>query len=129
MTPIPISMLFIGALAVAQVPLTVMVGYRRLKTDIHFQDGGDVTLLRRMRAHGNFTETVPIVLLAMVACELAQAPAWLLWSGGASLVIGRAMHVATLITVGWAPTRALAMVLTFLPMLGFELWSIVRGLG
>jgi len=129
MTPIPITMLFIGALVIAQVPLTVMVGYRRVKTDIHFQDGGDVTLLRRMRAHGNFTETVPIVLLAMVACELAQAPTWLLWSGGVSLVIGRAMHVATLIKVGWAPTRAIGMVLTFLPMLGFGLWSLVKGLG
>lgn len=129
MTPIPITMLFIGALAVAQVPLTVVVGYRRLITDIHFQDGGDVTLLRRMRAHGNFTETVPIVLLAMAACELAHCPTWLLWSGGASLVLGRAIHVATLIQVGWAPTRALGMVLTFLPMQGFGLWCLVRAFG
>lgn len=129
MTPIPITMLFIGLFAVAQVPLTVMVGYHRLKTDIHFQDGGDITLLRRMRAHGNFTETVPIVLLAMAACELSGGPAWLLWLGGASLMIGRAVHAVTLIAVGWAPTRALGMVLTFLPMLAFGLWCLAKGIG
>ena len=108
---IPTTTIFIGLLAIAQVPMTVMVGYRRLKTDIHFQDGGDVTLLRRMRAHGNFTETVPIVLIAMAASELSGLASWMLWLGGASLVAGRLVHAITLVTVGWAPTRALGMIL------------------
>lgn len=129
MTSLPITTIFIGLLAVAQIPLTVMVGYYRLKSNIHFQDGGDAKLLRRMRAHGNFTETVPIVLLAMAAAELSGIPSWLLWLGGASLVIGRLMHATTIVSVGWGPTRALGMVLTFLPMLGFGLWSLLRLIG
>lgn len=121
-----ITSLFIGLFAVLQVPLTVMVGYRRAITGIQFFDGGDQTLLRRMRAHGNYTETVPIVLLAMAAAEYAGAPAWLLWGGAGALVVGRLMHAAILITRGWGLPRAIGMVLTFVPMLGFGGWCIWR---
>ena len=82
-TSIPITVLFVGLFALIQVPLTVMVGYRRVQTGIQFFDGGDQTLLRRMRAHGNYTETVPIVLLAMAAAEITGIPSWALWAGGA----------------------------------------------
>src|SRR5262245_47719163 len=57
-----------------QVPITVAVGYRRLQTRIPFFDGGDRILMRCIRAHGNFTETVPISLLAMTGAELTGAP-------------------------------------------------------
>ena len=50
--PIPITTFITGLLAVAQVPLTVLVSYRRGKTGIQFLDGSDDTLLRRIRAHG-----------------------------------------------------------------------------
>jgi len=100
-TSMSITVLFIGLFALIQIPLTVMVGYRRLKTGIQFFDGGDQTLLRRMRAHGNFTETVPIVLLAMAAAEVTGMPHWALWAGGLSLLVGRVMHAAILITKGW----------------------------
>ena len=129
MIGIPISTLFIGTFAVLQIPLTVMVGYRRARTGIQFFDGGDQTLLRRMRAHGNYTETVPIVLLAMAAAELTGAPAWLLWTGGASLFVGRVMHAAILILKGWGLPRAIGMILTFVPMLGFGVWCLSRAAG
>ncbi len=129
MIGIPTSTLFIGTFAVLQIPLTVMVGYRRARTGIQFFDGGDQTLLRRMRAHGNYTETVPIVLLAMAAAELTGAPAWLLWTGGASLFVGRVMHAAILILKGWGLPRAIGMILTFVPMLGFGVWCLSRAAG
>ncbi len=126
MTVIPITTLFIGIFAVLQIPLTVMVGYRRARTGIQFFDGGDQTLLRRMRAHGNYTETVPIVLLAMAAAELSAAPSWFLWVGGASLLLGRLMHAAILVLKGWGLPRAIGMILTFVPMLGFGGWCLLR---
>jgi uncharacterized membrane protein YecN with MAPEG domain len=126
MISLPITALFIGVFAVLQIPLTVMVGYRRARTGIQFFDGGDPVLLRRMRAHGNYTETVPIVLLAMAASELTGAPAWLLWAGGASLLAGRLMHAAILVLKGWGLPRAIGMILTFIPMLGFGVWCLSR---
>lgn len=123
---IPTTIFFIGVFALIQVPLTVMVGYRRVQTNIQFLDGGDQTLLRRMRAHANYTENVPIVLLAMAAAELAQAPQWLLWAGGISLLVGRLMHAAILVLRGWGLPRALGMIFTFLPMLSFGGWCVAQ---
>lgn len=129
MISIPISTIFIGIFVLLQIPLTVLVGYRRARTGIQFFDGGDQALLRRMRAHGNYTETVPIVLVAMVAAESAGAPQWLLWAGGSSLLIGRVMHAAILISKGWGLPRAIGMILTFVPMLGFGVWCLWRAVG
>ncbi len=126
MTLLPVTLMFIGLFSVLQIPITVMVGFRRVQTGIQFFDGGDQALLRRMRAHGNFTETVPITLLAMAAAELAGAPPWLLWSGGAALLAGRSLHLLTLVRSGWGNGRAAGMVLTFLPMGGFGLFALVR---
>jgi len=119
-----ITPIFIGFFAVMQVPITIMVGYRRLQTGVRFFDGGDRTLMRRMRAHGNFTETVPMTLLAMAAAEVGGAPHWLLWSGGAVLLAGRSVHLATLVQSEWGIGRALGMILTFISMGGFGLLAI-----
>lgn len=126
MNSIPITTLFVGIFAVIQVPLTVMVGYRRARTGIQFFDGGDQVLLRRMRAHANYTETVPIVLLAMACAETTGAAAWALWLGGLSLLVGRLMHAAILVIKGWGLPRAIGMILTMAPMLGFGIWSLLH---
>lgn len=128
MLTIPVTAFFIGVFALIQIPLTVMVGFRRAQTGIQFFDGGDQTLLRRMRAHANYTETVPIVLLAMAAAELGALPHWALWAGGCSLLVGRIMHAAILVTRGWGLPRAIGMILTFLPMAGFGGWAVYCGL-
>jgi uncharacterized membrane protein YecN with MAPEG domain len=122
-----ITPLFVSVLLVFQVVITNVVGYRRVKTDIHFLDGDDLTLTRRMRAHGNFTETVPISLVAMLTAELMGAAATVLWIGGALLLVGRAWHYWVIVTQGWGNGRALSMVLTFASMLTFAgaiLWNL-----
>ncbi len=124
-----ITILFVGLMALIQIPMTFAVGLYRVKTDIHFLDGGDVEMLRRMRAHGNFTETVPITLLAMAAAELSGAPTLLIWTGGALLVAGRLLHYMTIRRFGWAIGRAAGMAMTFLPMAAFALYAAAAGLG
>lgn len=126
---LPVSALFVGVFAVLQVPVTIAVGLRRVRTNIHFFDGGDVRLLRLMRAHGNFTETVPITLLAMAAAELQGAPTWLIATGGCALLVGRAVHYATILTSGFGHGRAAGMVLTLLTMATFGLYAIARSFG
>lgn len=128
MPSMQITALFVGLFALVQIPLTVMVGFRRVQTGIQFFDGGDQALLRRMRAHANYTETVPIVLIAMAAAEFTLIPQWALWAGGLSLLIGRLMHAAILVTRGWGLPRAIGMILTFIPMAGFGGWCVYRAL-
>lgn len=128
MPAIPITLLFVGLFAVMHVPLTMAVGLYRAKTGIVFLDGGNETLLRRMRAQGNFTENVPIALLAMAAAELSGLPAWALWAGGGAVLAGRTLHAAAVIASGPVPMRANGMLLTLIPIAGFGLWTLWRGL-
>ena len=124
----PVTAVFVGLFVCLQVPITVMVGLRRLTARIPFLDGGDRVLLRRIRAHGNFTETVPITLLAMAAAEATAAPPWLLLAAGIVLLAGRLVHLRTLLVSEFGTGRAVGMVMTFLPMLVLGLWSIVTAL-
>ena len=64
---------------------------------------------------------------AMAAAEITGIPHWALWAGGSCLLIGRVMHAVTLIAVGWGNPRALGMILTFLPMVGFGVWAVYKG--
>ncbi|WP_051379265.1 MAPEG family protein [Bradyrhizobium murdochi] len=126
--PIVITPIFVGLFVIAQVPLTWIVGMRRYHTGIRFFGGDDDILLRRMRAHGNYTETVPITLLAMACAELLGMPSAALWAGGALLVAGRIAHAVEMLRTGWGIGRSGGMILTFLAMVEFGAWSLWRSL-
>jgi len=125
MSSLPVTLVFVAVFALLQIPMTIAVGLLRAKTDIHFMDGGNALLLRRMRAHGNYTETVPISLLAMAAAELAGAPSMLLWAVGGALLLGRLLHYGTLVTSGFGFGRAIGMILTFAPLLICPVYVLV----
>jgi uncharacterized membrane protein YecN with MAPEG domain len=55
-------------------------------------DGGNPALLRRIRAHGNFAEYVPFILLMMGFLELSKFSVYLLHAIGIALVAARLLH-------------------------------------
>ena len=55
-------------------------------------DGGNPLLLRRIRAHGNFAEYVPFILLMMGMLELSHFSSYLLHALGITLLIARLLH-------------------------------------
>ena len=59
-------------------------------------DGGDPLLLRRIRAHGNFAEYVPFILLMMGMLELSHFSSYLLHALGLTLVVARLLHAYAL---------------------------------
>lgn len=124
MEMLPVTIALASALALIQIPMTFAVGIRRLGTGIQFWDEGDITLRRRMRAHGNFTETVPITLIVLAAAEWSGTPDLLLWCIGGLFVAGRLIHYWTLLVSGFGNGRAIGMVLTFLGMGGFALCAL-----
>ncbi len=126
MTP-EITIVFIAIFALFQMVITIMVGVSRNKNEVHFYDEGDIDLRRRVRAHGNFTEIVPITLLAMMGAEILGTPPMLIWAGGVTLLAGRLWHYYVIRTVGWSNGRAASMMLTFIAMIGFAiaiLWQV-----
>lgn len=75
----------------------------------------DGLLQRRVRAHGNFIESVPLGLLFLVALEWMQAPPELLWGLGVTLLLARIAHAWGLIqTYGPSPGRAIGFFGTWL---------------
>lgn len=122
-----ITLYFIAIFAIIQVAITNLVGVARIRNEVHFYDEGDVGLRRNVRAHGNFTETVPITLLAMAGAEISGTSQSVLWAGGACLLIGRGLHYWIIRRHRWGNARAISMILTFIPMGGFAiaiLWQL-----
>ena len=64
----------------------------RLKTQTLHGDGGDQLLARRMRAHANFIEYTPIILILIALVELAiGSPVWL-WIVADIYIVARIIH-------------------------------------
>lgn len=55
-------------------------------------------LQRKVRAHGNFTEYVPIGLLFIIALELMHSQPWLVWLLGSTLTVARIIYAYGVIT-------------------------------
>lgn len=107
-----ITLLIAGLCGLLQFVLTVYVIVRRAQTRVSFLDGGDEQLLRRIRAHGNFTETAPMALLLMLLLELRSFNGTGLWIFGALLIFGRLLNAHSILTNNAAWSRRGGMALT-----------------
>lgn len=110
---------FYAALAIVLVlVLTASVIARRVSARVGLGDNGDRVLARRIRAHGNAVEYLPLALTALLILELlAISPLWL-HVFGFSLLLGRSMHAIGLSRSGGpGALRQLGMMLTLVVML------------
>ncbi len=72
-------------------------------------------LQRKVRAHGNFVEYVPLALLFILALELMRSPNWLLWLLGVTLTLARIIYAWGVInTYGPSIGRAIGFLATLL---------------
>ena len=89
----PITIAFYGALlGLVFIYLSVATLRRRKAVQAAIGDGGDVLLRKKVRAHGNFQEYVPISLILLGYFEVLGANPWLLHFSGAALLLGRISH-------------------------------------
>jgi uncharacterized membrane protein YecN with MAPEG domain len=88
---------------------------RRLR--VALGDGGNEQLLRAARAHANFAEYAPLVLLLLLLAEQVGLPAPLLHALAVALVLGRALHAFGVSRVPERPPyRVAGMALTLTPL-------------
>jgi uncharacterized protein len=124
-----LSLFFAGLCALIQTALTALVIMRRAQIGVSLLDGDDPQLTRRIRAHGNFAETVPIALLLMILLEMNGLAAVWLWSFGSLLVIGRVLHAHGLLSgrVDWPRLVGMCMTLMVISIEGAVcLWIFAR---
>lgn len=83
---------YAAILAGGLIYLLLSVIRMRRDLKIAWGDGGNQDLMRQIRAHGNFVETVPMALILMLVAELSMAPIWFLHLMGLTLIGARAAH-------------------------------------
>ena len=117
-----------GMLGVWYAFLAVTVIRARYRHRVSLGDGGIPELQARIRAHGNFAEYVPIVLILMGLVELAGGDrAVLLWSGIA-LVVSRVLQaIGVWKRVAPNAFRIIGSCLTLFLLIYYSVWAIVIG--
>lgn len=83
---------YAGLLALIYAGLSSWVVAGRLSSSVLHGDGGDSALLKRIRAHGNFAEYVPLTLLLVALLEIQGAGYALVQTLLIVLVIARLLH-------------------------------------
>jgi uncharacterized protein len=113
---ITITPLYAALLALLYVYLSIRVISMRRGERISLGDGGSEEMQRRIRAHGNFAEYVPMVLILMALAELQNRPALGLHLIGGCLLVGRIAHAAG-VSTGYLRARVIGMFLTFVALI------------
>jgi len=88
----PVTAIYAGLLALLYLVLSYRVVQLRGPGGPSLGDGGDPAMVRRIRAHGNFAEYVPFILLMIGILELGRANFYLLHGLGLTLLVARLLH-------------------------------------
>jgi uncharacterized membrane protein YecN with MAPEG domain len=89
---LPITLTFAAACALLNFWLAIRCARFRIKDKILHGDAGHGLLARRMRAHANYIEYTPIVLILFGLVEMAVGASLWLWIGALAYVVARVAH-------------------------------------
>ena len=92
MTYPALTAFYAGLLALVFVALSLWVVAGRVRGNVLHGDGGQDALNRRIRAHGNFAEFVPLALILCALLEARGAGTGLMHALLAPLLVARIAH-------------------------------------
>ncbi len=122
---LPISLTAAGIAALVNMWLSIRVGQVRGSEKVSIGDGGNEKVIRRMRAHSNYTEFTPFVLILIALVELAHGagppPMWL-WVVVAVYFIARIAHALGM--DGAEKGRVVGIIGTLIVMVGLGVYAI-----
>ena len=87
-------------------------------------DGGHDALLTRIRAHANFAEYVPIILILTGLIELRTGVTELLTATGVLLFLLRIVHALGMARPAPNPFRVAGAAGTWIILIGLSIWAI-----
>ena len=125
---LPVTLTIAAACGVLNIWLAVRLVRGRVRGKVLVGDGGDPALLSGMRAHANFIEYAPIVLILMGLIELARGPLVALWVIGALFVLARIAHPLGMTRSAPNPLRAGGALVTWMVTLGLAGWALAIAL-
>lgn len=114
-----------AAAAIVAIWLMVRVGRVRAAEEVFVGDGGNEHVIRRMRAHSNFIESAPFVLVLIAAIEFSgRGHPWLAYVAGVYF-LGRIAHAIGMEGDPYGKFRFAGTIITMLTLLGL---AVVAGL-
>ena len=128
MMPLPITLASAAAAALVNIWLSARVVTARRPLKISVGDGGDDVVLRRMRAHANFAENMPIFLILLAALEIAGGDRTILVATATAFVIARIAHGIGMDGGAAARLRMLGMMTTTIAILVLAGYAILMAL-
>jgi uncharacterized membrane protein YecN with MAPEG domain len=121
---LPITLTIAGAAALINVWLAWRVGQRRISERVAMGDGGNAKLIARMRAHANYVEFTPFVVVLIGLIELAAGTTLWLWAAGAAYLLARIAHAIGMDRPAPNPFRMAGILVTLLVLTGLGLYAI-----
>jgi len=124
-----ITGLYAGLCGLILTFLYVRVSQRRLATKIGIGAGSDAILEQRIRAHGNFIESVPIALILLYLFERTDVESIYVHAFGVALVLARVAHAQGISTTSGRSTgRFYGSIGTLLVIAGLSVWIVATSL-
>ncbi|MEO8459554.1 MAG: MAPEG family protein [Dokdonella sp.] len=110
-----ITGIYAALVALLILILAARVMLLRFKLRVGIGDGGDRQLAKRIRAHANAIEYVPIALILLLLVELNQTQPAIVHGFGITLLVARVLHAIGLsLRSGTSAGRFLGTTLTIL---------------
>lgn len=105
--------LFAGILGLMKIGLGLRVTMHRAAKGISLGDREDEAMVRRIRAHANFSENVPMALILLMLIEMLDATSVAIVVLGIVLVVGRLLHWLGMSGNGEAFNRVTGIIMTW----------------
>lgn len=122
---LPVSLSTAAALGIVAMWLMMRVGQIRAREKIPHGDGGNMPLIRRMRAQLNFVETAPFIFALIALIELTgKGGQWLAYVAGI-YVLGRVSHAIGMDSETVSKPRMIGVMITMLTLLGLAIVAVL----
>lgn len=107
---LPITFFLAAIFGLVLVFLSAYVSMWRRTLNVALGDGNNETLRRRIRAHANFVENAPFLILLCALLEIGQAIQWSIGVIAIAFVTARLLHAFAILFGRDAKPRAFAMI-------------------
>lgn len=118
-----ITLVIAAAATLLNIWLATRVGRMRTAHKVSVGDGGNEFVIRRMRAHANYTEYTPFFLILLALVELAWGANLWLWGVAIVFILGRISHAFGM--DGNTRLRMIGTITTLLVLLGLAIYALV----
>ena len=126
---IPITLITSGILGLLFFIHSIRIIKVRRSTRTNLGDGGDESMLRRIRIHANFAEYIPLLLFFLLLLEINDVTQILLIVFSLLIISGRILHFYGLFskeTPGWA--RVIGIHFTLWPLMLGSMYLVYLGI-